>query len=75
MEEKNGLIKQFNSSEGVVDYIKQLDEKKNFKAECRINSRRMQEDFIEPNEFLMDYLNSNFFKAVSTGDSATNNIK
>jgi predicted glycosyltransferase len=69
MEEANGLIKQFRSSEGVLDYIKSLHELEDVKTDCKIKSLKMQEDFIEPNEYLMSYLNRNYLEGVSAGDS------
>ena len=52
LEQEAGLLKHFKSSEGVVNYIKEIVEDPNLKSSAKIKSDKMQNDFINPTKFL-----------------------
>lgn len=52
LEQKAGLLKHFNSSVGVVEYVKQITQKDKIKADAQNGSFELQKDFINPTKFL-----------------------
>lgn len=52
LEQESGLLKHFDSSEGVTDYLVDVVKDKNLKNEAEQNSMNMQKDFINPTKFL-----------------------
>lgn len=52
LEQNLGLLKHFNSSDGVVEYIGDLVNQKNLKIDAKNKSDEMQKDFINPTRFL-----------------------
>lgn len=52
LEQDAGLLKHFNSSDGVVAYIKELIRDSNLKSSAKTKSDKMQSDFINPTKFL-----------------------
>lgn len=56
LEEEEGLIKQFKSSENVVDYVKHLIQMDDIKSKFRQRSSEMQEAFNNPTDMLCGLL-------------------
>lgn len=56
LEQEEGLIKHFNSSEGVVEYVKKLLEEPNLKVNSKERSENMKKNFIDPTKFLVWFI-------------------
>ncbi len=56
LEQDNGILKHFPSSNGVLDYVKQLVEIKNLKKDAQLKSDIMKKDFIDPTAFLVWFI-------------------
>ncbi|MDN3643390.1 DUF354 domain-containing protein [Lutimonas halocynthiae] len=57
-EQEAGLLRHFESSNGVVSYVAQIAENNNVKDEAKEKSRMMQQDFISPTKFLNWFISS-----------------
>jgi len=64
LEQDSGLLKHFDSSEGVVDYVSEIISDDNFKSSMVEKSVKMQKDFIDPTAFLCWFI-ENYPNSVS----------
>lgn len=62
LEQDAGLLKYFNTSKGVVDFVKNLIKDHNLKENAKEKSKILQKDFIDPTEFLIWFI-ENFPKS------------
>lgn len=53
LEKEAGLLRHFESSDGVLNYVKDLIKNQKLKSESRIKSDKMKKDFIDPTKFLV----------------------
>lgn len=56
LEQEHGLLKHFPSSEGVLDYVKELIEVKDLKKQAQEKAAKMKENFINPTDFLIWFI-------------------
>ena len=56
LEQEAGILKHFESSEGVVEYVSKLIEDPNLKSSAKEISETMQKDFINPTNFLIWFI-------------------
>lgn len=56
IEQEIGLLKHFNSSDGVVDHVKKLLLEKDLKKNSKKKSKKMKSEFIDPTKFLIWFI-------------------
>ena len=64
LEQKYNLLKHFSSSEGVVEYVKEIIKDEELKDNAKFNSTVMKKSFINANNFFSDLI-INFPKSIS----------
>lgn len=56
LEEEAGLLKHFDNSDGVYDYVSELVLDSNFKSKTIKKSQELQKNFVNPTAFLTKYI-------------------
>lgn len=56
LEQENGILKHFSSSEGVLEYVEALIEDENLKSNTIERSNQMKQSFIDPTAFLVWFI-------------------
>lgn len=56
LEQEEGLLRHFNSSDGVVEYVKELLKEPDLKIRSKTRSENMKKEFIDPTKFLVWFI-------------------
>ena len=59
LEQKLQLLKHFQNCEGLISYVKEILCSKSILAVTKQNSKKMKENFEDPNKFLSEFIHRN----------------